>query len=869
MAAPHHKWSKALIELVLLVLAIGCGRRARPLSIDTATPMSPSFVETDTPDVDRAITPTATAVVAVTESPPLPTETRGATPTSEEPPRPEKPTAHIVSPLSLDELLSRAERIMADGDYEQAIETLRKALPGASEQERPLIALPLARVLFEDGRHTEAIPLLRSVVTATLSPGDVTQAWGLLARSYYELGQWQDSIDAYREYIVLEDAAEPYVRWRIALALFAQEAYEEAVKEIRRIPLDGLGASMRAEILEEMAEALVWLTDYDGAVSAYEKILDFAKNTEYRALVMHKLASTYGEADQGDSAEALLQRILEEHPQSYAAYMALTSLDEMEATDIGDLQRGEILYHAGQYAKSIEVLRRYEYAHAEGELGRAYHTMGLSLASLGRFAEAFEAFDEAIRRHADDPLAVDTWLAKAEAASDQGGDPSGIYNEFWQRHQDHPKAPEALWMAASALEDDRTWRPAADYYQLLHQTYPEDSRSPEARFREGLAHYASGDAAQARQVWSEAVADVSPEEDSSDAADRARLLTWLGIAARATGDEDTASDSFREAARAAGWSYYGLRAQDLAASTSPYLSPDLPTQLPDDPMSDADWQDLTQWVSALQVEAPDQDERVEVQEEATSEGAPTVQATRSATEEIASDPLARRGTALLRIGLYPEAVETYRDLLKEVGRDASRLVSLARLSHDQGLYAISINCAERLLSIGRERSGVDPPRALSKLAYPTVFGHLVEAETERYGFDPLLFLALIRQESRFNPRAVSYAGARGLTQVMPATGEWIATRIGPDDLRTEMLSRPSLNVRYGTWFLDVLLVLYDRDWVAALVAYNAGPGNLNSWTNNEAIRDHDLFYETIPVKQAQDYVRLIYRQYRSYERIYR
>jgi len=84
-----------------------------------------------------------------------------------------------------------------------------------------------------------------------------------------------------------------------------------------------------------------------------------------------------------------------------------------------------------------------------------------------------------------------------------------------------------------------------------------------------------------------------------------------------------------------------------------------------------------------------------------------------------------------------------------------------------------------------------------------------------------------------------------------------------------MLYRPVVSVNYGTWYIRHLLDLYDNDWVAALAAYNAGPGNLQRWTGGEAIADHDLFYETIPMEEPKSYVRLIYQQYRRYEQIYR
>ncbi len=108
----------------------------------------------------------------------------------------------------------------------------------------------------------------------------------------------------------------------------------------------------------------------------------------------------------------------------------------------------------------------------------------------------------------------------------------------------------------------------------------------------------------------------------------------------------------------------------------------------------------------------------------------------------------------------------------------------------------------------------------------------------------------------------------GLTQVMPATGGDIAARLNDAVYTTDQLLRPSVGVRYGVYYLGKMLDSYERDWIAALVAYNAGPGNLKRWTGGQPIADHDLFYETIPITQTQDYVRMIYQQYRIYEYIY-
>lgn len=760
---------------------------------------------------------------------------------------------------------------MEDGDYTLAVAFWNDALGRADPPQQATLRISLARAYIAQDRQHEAIALLAQVITKTVPAGEQAEALGLLAGAYESLGEWRAAIDAFSRYLDIEDAAAPYVQWHIAKAYEALEEDEQVAEQLVSIDLAELPSSLQAEILEELASARRRLEDYDGALEAYQRILDFAKQPNYRALVLQKKGQTLGEAGQDEEALELFRRVLQGHPESYAAYLSLVALDELEAArvpdlegpqapalraaQVSDLERGQILYHARQYAECIKTLERYALAQPEGEMARAHYTLGLAHERLGQYSRSFQEYDAVIKRYPQDPLVADAWMAKARAAAAYGGDPSGLYFEFWRLYPDHPRAPEALWLAGTALEREGrsipgSWEEAAEFYHRLRINYPEDTRASEALFREGLAAYVSGNMSAAHRLWAEAVQGELPPEE------RTRLLTWLGLAARASEDAQAAQRYWQEAMGIAPQSYYGLRARDLSADLSSHLSPYAAAVLPGAPLSEVEWSQIAAWITSWHT------------------------ATEEVSLDIAQDLLARRGTALWRLGWVEEAVTTYRLLRDKVRDDPRALLVLTRLCDQIGLHPVTISCAQRLEHLGGEATGgnelspdsrlsYEPPKPLLKLSYPTTFGHLVSAQAAHYAVDPLLFLALVRQESRFNPHAVSYAGAVGLTQVMPDTGTWIASRIGPESYRREILYRPVVSVRYGMWLMHTLLDLYDRDWIAALVAYNAGPGNLKRWTNDQPITDHDLFVETLPVKQAEDYVKHIYQQYRMYEKLYR
>ncbi|WP_247894580.1 lytic transglycosylase domain-containing protein [Azospirillum sp. B510] len=134
--------------------------------------------------------------------------------------------------------------------------------------------------------------------------------------------------------------------------------------------------------------------------------------------------------------------------------------------------------------------------------------------------------------------------------------------------------------------------------------------------------------------------------------------------------------------------------------------------------------------------------------------------------------------------------------------------------------------------------------------------------TPRDGFalDRALVFAVMRQESRFDPRLVSSAGATGLMQILPSTAQHVRERnadIGSDDANRDALFDPSRNMELGQRYLSELLGMPDIDsnLFLAAAAYNAGPGTLARWRRDlDDIDDPLLFIESLPFGETRDYV---------------
>jgi len=140
-------------------------------------------------------------------------------------------------------------------------------------------------------------------------------------------------------------------------------------------------------------------------------------------------------------------------------------------------------------------------------------------------------------------------------------------------------------------------------------------------------------------------------------------------------------------------------------------------------------------------------------------------------------------------------------------------------------------------------------------------------EASRNHLDPMLVAGLIRQESLFQPNAVSYTGCcLGLMQVLPKTGVTLARGLKMRFTRSQLFD-PDYNLRLGTYYLSKLFEMY-RTPEEVVAAYNAGETRVDSWTLGHSYREPPEFVESIPFTQTRDYVQIVLRNAELYRRIY-
>ncbi len=151
--------------------------------------------------------------------------------------------------------------------------------------------------------------------------------------------------------------------------------------------------------------------------------------------------------------------------------------------------------------------------------------------------------------------------------------------------------------------------------------------------------------------------------------------------------------------------------------------------------------------------------------------------------------------------------------------------------------------------------------------YPFPYLNDIEKWSKERQINPLLVTALIRQESRFESKVHSSAGAVGLMQVLPSTAKLIAPQAKLDSKKFD-LENPSDNLMLGTLYLDQTHQQYSNNSLLAIASYNAGPGNVAKWLQTLPREDPDEFVEAIPFDETKNYVRQVFGNYWNYLRLY-
>jgi soluble lytic murein transglycosylase len=391
------------------------------------------------------------------------------------------------------------------------------------------------------------------------------------------------------------------------------------------------------------------------------------------------------------------------------------------------------------------------------------------------------------------------WLGRALRAVDRGAEARSVWRQLADEAAGNPWAARGLLAIGLAAEASGDIADADRVFAEIGRMFPDTRSGDEARWRRGWIRYREGRYAEAETLFARAAS----ERPSGFRA--AASLFWAAKSREKRGAD--ARPTLEQVARRYPLSYHGQLARERLGLPPP---PRLPA--PEERLLPAD-----RFVSVY--------------------------------EELGA------------LGFHREAAEEATARL-EAGRSRELLRFVAIHRARAGDAAGSVSAAEAAM-VGAMRGGAPADVGLWMLAYPRAHWEIVTREASRAGVDPLLVLAVMREESRFDPRVVSVAGAVGLMQLMPSTARGMDPTVTPD-----RLTDPETNIRLGTTYLALRLRDFGGDTVLALAAYNAGAGAARRFAQFRGA-DTDEFIERIPFSETRAYVKRVLESYGIYRWLYR
>jgi soluble lytic murein transglycosylase len=747
--------------------------------------------------------------------------------------------------------LTNADQFLFDGDLDQARQEYMVAYAASADPEIRAAALwGLARVEYQSGNQAQSLDDLRQMLSAYPESENTARAYFLQGEIYTSLSRYPEAAGAYTTYLKLRPGVIDYeVQLRLGDAYDAAANYPNAITAYQAaLAAPHLGDDTSLKI--NIAQAYASSGDSTTALSLYDQISTASSDDYVKAQVDLLEGQIYLALGQKDQAYQHFLDTVNNYPTSYDSYSALVALVNA-GVPVDDLNRGLTDYFAGQYGNALDAFNRFTLANPQNDTtnpekdGTVQYYHAMTELALGNYQQAVDEFSAFINLFPSNKHWEDAWNNKSDtqwAYLNQIDAAAQTLLDYVKAAPSSPDVPQFLLTAGRMYERANQLDDAAHVWEGIADAYPSSDLVTEALLWAGLSQYRNKEYAAALLTFQRETLLAATPEDQSQA------FFWIGKTQVQKGDSAAAQTAWQQAASLDPTGYYSVRAGDLLfnrgifASPSDYsLSYDLAAERP---AAEA-------WIRVKFNLDPSTD--------LSTPGA------------LLSDPRLIRGTELWNLGLFDEARTEFEDLRQSVSSDPANSYRLTNYLLDLGLYRSAILAARQVLTLaGMQTSDqtLAAPIFFNHVRYGLYYQELVLPAAQQNGFDPLLLFAVIRQESLFEGFVNSTAGARGLMQIVPSTGQTIAKNMNwPPNYTDADLYRPLVSIDMGAHYLKSIQDYLNGDLYDALAGYNAGPGNAQIW-QQLAGGDPDLFLEIVRYDETRTYIRSVFENYGMYRLLY-
>ena len=535
------------------------------------------------------------------------------------------------------------------------------------------------------------------------------------------------------------------------------------------------------------------------------------------------MAKADGQLGQNSDALPLYRRILREHPlspEAAAAQAQLMSSGQWLALSLDERrQHADALFNGG---KTNEAAIEFRALAADPSLNASERNgLLLSAATCDMKLKRLTAGSLAGIPDSDDENGAHRLyllMEVARSAQDLGTQQS-LVGQLRTRFPTSTWLAEALFSSGNLYMLKRNYPSAIPYYLELARRFPQSKNADSAHWRAAWLSYRQRDFVQAGQLMDEQLTAFRGGKNVPSA------LYWRGrLYLDQEHNASTAAAYFRTETRVYQHYYYAAIAQQrldaIGAGVTPASIASLDTLQPEQ-------------IPNLTEDVPD------------------------------ADPHLAKAQLLANAGLNDYLSQ---EIHAAEGSDEWGSLAEARLYASYGEAYRAMRSLKRAIPFYTSAPIDELPLDYWRILFPKEYWTTIQAEAARNGLDPYMVASLIRQESEFDPRVISYANAYGLMQLEPSTGRQMAQKTGySSHLDTNALLDPEVNIKLGCAYLKQTLDRFGGQQEYTFASYNAGESRVDDWKAEGNYTGIDEWVESIPFEQTRDYVQALMRN----EQIYR
>jgi soluble lytic murein transglycosylase len=696
---------------------------------------------------------------------------------------------------------------------------------GFSESRRLDAFVAQAKTASDAVEWEQAVQKFAARARSPLVRAEAAYLYGNVLR---EQSRWKEAASAYERADVAAFPLRDFARFYRTQCVSRSGEFDRAVQLYESLLSEFPAFPLRTRATFGLAENLVALERYAESAPLYQSLAD---DEDFGRPARIGLAAAYNAIGRARDAVDLLQAVIEEKNNDTHALKAYELLQKvvsknpaLKLTRQQQLAHGYVLLGAGRRSAAREMWDKVASGETDALATRARYEIAMSYMRERDWTNAKAVLAKIVKT--GDP----EYRAKADLqiilANRRAGNRATALRMFGEYSAKYPKAsvlPEALTEYGWTLRDSNDYSGARGVYERIVSDFPDANETPEAAWQVAwcdikLRRYEDAIASLERLVGK------YPKTDAA-----ARGWFWLGKIHERLSNWDEAAKAYRRVVEDDVYYYVNRAYERLDALTHEGKIP-------------------SSFVPAIR-------------EYVVKSSIPTTELEKFPSERV---------RILRQLNDVESVVAELTHLSKSSPENRPHYTyQLVRVYQENGQAYPAYLAASRFVNLPDVRgNGMAPPEEIGRLLYPLPYPDIIERAGREFEMDPEYIAAMIREESRFNPKAKSAAGAYGLMQVMPDTGASIARALDVDGFNKEMLYEPDINIRFGTYYMRSLMRDLQNDLYLLAGAYNGGPGRMSRWLSEFVVEDRDEFVEQIPIDETRNHIKKVMHAFHIYQRLY-